>query len=140
MSAAANLDRFVQAQAGVYATALAELLAGHKQTHWMWFIFPQVQGLGLSQMARLFAISSSAEARAYLAHALLGPRLLECTEAMLAHAGLRTPLEVLGPIDAIKFRSSMTLFETVAGPNNLFGKALDLLCGGERDEATLERL
>lgn len=136
----ARLDRFVRAQAGVYGTALEELRAGQKRTHWMWYVFPQVLGLGLSANARAYAIFGREEARAYLEHELLGPRLLECTQAMLDHAGERTPLEILGPIDALKFRSSMTLFEAVAEEPEPFARALDEMCGGQRDKATLEKL
>lgn len=135
-----RLDRFVRAQAGVYKTALAELRQGHKKTHWMWFVFPQILGLGLSANARAYAIFGREEARAYLDHELLGPRLRECTQAMLEHAGERTPLDILGPIDALKFRSSMTLFEAVADEPELFARALDTMCGGDRDKATLEKL
>tara|TARA_B100001057_G_scaffold485551_1_gene565405 strand:- start:9 stop:446 length:438 start_codon:yes stop_codon:yes gene_type:complete len=133
-----NLDRFVRAQAGIYRTALAELQAGEKRTHWMWFIFPQMQGLGKSANARTYAIHSREEARAYLDHELLGPRLLECTQAMLAHAGTRKPVEILGPIDTMKFRSSMTLFEAVADDPKPFTQALNQMCNGDRDKATLE--
>lgn len=135
-----DLTRFVRAQAGTYPIALREIVAGHKRSHWMWFVFPQVLGLGSSHNARVFAISGRDEARAYLAHDLLGPRLEECTRAMLAHAGSRTPLEILGPLDAIKFRSSMTLYDHVCGPDCLFADALDRLCDGQRDSATLDRL
>lgn len=135
-----DLDRFVQAQASAYPQALAELRAGYKASHWMWFVFPQIEGLGVSKTARFFAVQGREEARAYLDHPLLGPRLAECTAAMLAHAGLRTPLDILGPIDALKFRSSMTLFEAVSEPGNLFAEALDRLYGGERDRATLDRI
>ncbi|MFB0614173.1 DUF1810 domain-containing protein [Aurantiacibacter poecillastricola] len=140
MTEAPRLDRFVRAQAGVYATALAELHAGRKQTHWMWFIFPQILGLGKSANARAFAIVGKDEARAYLGHELLGGRLLECTQAVTALAGERTPLEIFGPIDAMKFHSSMTLFEASAPDPAPFAKALDALCKGERDAATLEKL
>ncbi|WAT17668.1 DUF1810 domain-containing protein [Aurantiacibacter sp. MUD11] len=137
MTQGSGLERFVRAQAGIYPSALAELQAGRKQTHWMWFVFPQIAGLGLSQTSRLYAIDGRDEAQAYLDHDLLGPRLRECTRAMLAHAGKRTPLQVLGPIDALKFRSSMTLFEVADGEGSVFSEALDELCGGERDAATL---
>ena len=106
----------------------------------MWFIFPQILGLGLSANARTYAIFGREEARAYLDHELLGPRLKECTQAMLEHAGQRKPVEILGPIDALKFRSSMTLFEAVADEPEPFARALDTMCGGERDKATLEKL
>ncbi|MCB2065932.1 MAG: DUF1810 domain-containing protein [Erythrobacter sp.] len=140
MTPGADLDRFVQAQASAYPLALDELRAGLKQSHWMWFVFPQLAGLGVSNTARFFALAGRAEARAYLDHALLGPRLEECTRAMLSHAGRRSPLDVLGPIDAMKFRSSMTLFEAVSEPGNLFAQALDRLCDGVRDQLTLDLL
>lgn len=137
MAKALGLDRFVRAQAGVYSTALAELQAGAKHTHWMWFIFPQMRGLGNSTNARTYAIRSRDEALGYLDHELLGPRLLECTRAMLTHAGKLEPVEILGPIDTLKFNSSMTLFEAVAGDPSPFANALDRMCGGRRDSATL---
>lgn len=140
MTETARLDRFVRAQAGTYKSALAELQAGYKRTHWMWFIFPQILGLGLSDNARTYAIHGRYEARAYLDHELLGPRLHDCTKAMLSHAGKRTPLEILGPIDALKFRSSMTLFEAVCDDCVAFAEALEKLCKGERDKTTLEKL
>jgi uncharacterized protein (DUF1810 family) len=133
-----DLDRFVAAQAGIHAQALAELRAGRKQSHWMWFVFPQIAGLGHSDMARLYAIASVGEARAYLAHAVLGPRLVQCTEAVLAHRG-RTAEAIFGPVDAIKFRSSMTLFEAVAQTPSPFAEVLDTFFGGERDGATLRQ-
>jgi uncharacterized protein (DUF1810 family) len=140
MTDCVRLDRFVRAQAGAYPNALAELRAGAKRTHWMWFIFPQVLGLGLSANARTYAIHGREEACAYLDHALLGPRLVECTQAVLSHAGKLTPLEILGPIDALKFKSSMTLFEAVSHDPAPLDEALDILCDGVRDTATLEKL
>jgi uncharacterized protein (DUF1810 family) len=134
-----DLDRFVKAQAGVYARALAELERGRKESHWMWFVFPQLAGLGRSETARFYAIGSAAEARAYLAHPLLGPRLGQCTEAVLAHRG-RAAEAIFGAVDALKFRSSMTLFEAVAAAPEPFGEALAAFYGGARDEATLRRL
>ena len=134
-----GLDRFVAAQAGVYARALAELEAGRKQSHWMWFVFPQIAGLGRSPTARYYAIASAAEARAYLAHPLLGARLLDCAQAILAHRG-RSAEAILGSIDAIKLRSSMTLFEAVAGDPAPFTRVLDALFDAERDPATLNLL
>lgn len=134
-----DLDRFVAAQAPVYAQALAELRRGSKQSHWMWYVFPQIAGLGSSAAARHYAIGSAGEAWAYLAHPLLGPRLVECTEAMLAHRG-QSAEAVLGPIDAMKFRSSMTLFEAVAEDKAPFAAALDAFDGGRRDPATLNLL
>ncbi len=121
-----DLERFVAAQAPVFERALAELRAGRKRTHWMWFVFPQERGLGRSAMSYRFGIASLAEARAYLAHPTLGPRLIACTEAVLAHAG--TPLgAIFGSPDDVKFCSSMSLFSRVAGaPDNLFARALTL--------------
>jgi len=134
-----DLDRFVAAQEPVYATALAELRAGRKQTHWMWFVFPQLAALGRSGTAKYYGLASAAEARAYRAHPLLGPRLVQCTDAVLDHSG-RSPEAIFGSVDAMKFRSSMTLFETVAEPADPFGKAVDLFYGGARDPLTLELL
>jgi uncharacterized protein (DUF1810 family) len=134
-----DLDRFVQAQDGVYAAALAELRAGRKTSHWMWFVFPQIDGLGRSQTARFFAVKSLAEARAYLAHPVLGKRLRECTTAVLGVAGL-TASEIFGYPDDIKFRSSMTLFERAAPGCGLFSDALDRFFDGGRDRMTLELL
>ena len=129
------LERFVAAQGPVYASALAELCSGHKRTHWMWFVFPQLAGLGRSETARSYALGSIGEARAYLAHPVLGPRLLECTVAAVS-AGV--PAEVLfGFPDDLKFRSSMTLFECAASDPRPFAQALEQLCGGERDALTL---
>ena len=114
--------------------------AGAKRSHWMWFVFPQIAGLGRSPTARLYAIADLAEARAYLDHRLPGPRLIECTEAMLDWAGRRGAEAILGPIDALKFRSSMTLFEAAAEEPARFAEAIDAFCAGERDAATLARL
>ena len=134
-----NLGRFVEAQDAVYDRVRAELRQGDKRSHWMWFIFPQIAGLGHSPMARTFAIASRAEARAYLDHPVLGPRLRECTRLMNAVEG-RSAGQILGGIDAMKFRSSMTLFAAVAPDEPLFGAALDKYFGGERDELTLGKL
>ena len=134
-----DLDRFVAAQDGVHARALTELKQGRKQSHWMWFVFPQIAGLGTSPRASLYAIASTKEARAYLAHPLLGPRLGACTAAMLGHRE-RSAESILGPVDAMKFRSSMTLFEAVADKPALFADALEVFYDGERDAATLRIL
>ena len=134
-----DLDRFVAAQEDAYPGALAELRQGRKQSHWMWFVFPQAAGLGRSETARCYALASREEARAYLAHPILGPRLRECTEAMLGHRG-RSAEEILGPTDAMKLRSSMTLFEVAAAQPGLFAAALEAFHDGKRDEATLELL
>ena len=141
MTESYELARFVRAQAGCYGGALGELQAGEKRTHWMWFVFPQILGLGLSDNARLYAISDAGEARAYLDHELLGPRLRECTEAMLGWAGKRSPTDILGPIDALKFRSSMTLFAAVdAEQDGIFARAIDAFWDGQGDRATSKKL
>lgn len=134
-----DLARFVTAQAGTYPTALEELRRGRKTGHWMWFVFPQIAGLGRSEMARHYAIRSLAEARAYLAHPLLGPRLIEATAVIAGHRG-RDPAEMLGGIDAVKLRSSLTLFEAAAEKPAPFAAALDTLFGGVRDPHTLAAL
>lgn len=134
-----SLARFIAAQDGIYETALAELRAGAKRSHWMWFIFPQLAGLGRSETARFYAIAGIDEARAYLADPLLGARLAECTSAMLGWACRRSAEEILGPVDSMKFASSMTLFEA-AGGGALFGRALDEFFSGNRDAATLSLL
>lgn len=133
-----NLQRFVDAQVGVYEMALAELCAGQKQSHWMWFIFPQLRGLGLSPTARRYGIDSSYEAKAYLDHALLGTRLCDCVEALLRWQG-RPAEQILGSVDALKLRSSMTLFDQVE-PGALFAKVLEAFYGGDRDQRTLALL
>jgi uncharacterized protein (DUF1810 family) len=134
-----NLQRFVNAQAPVYEQVCAELRAGLKTSHWIWFIFPQIAGLGYSPLAQRFALSGRDEAVGYLQHPMLGPRLAECTRLLNAHAG-RDLVDMLGDIDAIKFRSSMTLFAKVAKDNQIFLEALRTFCRGEMDELTLERL
>jgi uncharacterized protein (DUF1810 family) len=135
-----DLDRFVSAQRGSYDAALAELSRGRKSGHWMWFVFPQIAGLGRSETARFYAIRSLAEARAYLAHPLLGPRLVEATRAVTAAPG--SAEGIMGGIDAVKLRSSMTLFAAAASPAEAapFEAALDRFFGGERDPETLARL
>ena len=135
-----DLSRFVTAQDtdGTYATALAELRNGHKRSHWMWFVFPQVSGLGRSAVAKHFELSGVDEAKAYLAHPVLGPRLRECARAMAALAG-RDAVAVLGPVDAAKLRSSMTLFGYV-DQEPVFAEVLDRYFDGERDQETLRRL
>ena len=134
-----GLDRFVQAQAPLYERALAELHRGDKQSHWMWFIFPQVAGLGRSETARFYALAGRSEALAYLSHAVLGKRLLECVHAVLAHPD-QTPEAIFGGVDAMKFRSSMTLFEAVADDPAPFASALEQFYAGRRDELTLAAL
>lgn len=167
---APDLDRFVTAQdcGGSYAAALRELAAGRKTSHWMWYVFPQITGLGFSAMAQRYAIADLAEARAYLAHPVLGPRLIEAAEAALG-SGARDAASLMGGIDAVKLRSSMTLFEAAAtdpqagagargaydagepgdvggpgdagdGGNGVFARVLDRYYGGERGGETLRRL
>ena len=134
-----DLDRFVVAQEHVYAGALDELRRGRKTGHWIWFIFPQVDGLGYSDMSRRYAIASQDEARAYLAHPLLGARLRECASALLATA-LGTAEDILGATDAMKVRSSMTLFHRAAPDEPLFTQVLDRFYGGAPDDASDARL
>jgi uncharacterized protein (DUF1810 family) len=136
-----DLERFTAAQdAGeIYECALAELRAGRKIGHWMWFVFPQITGLGMSPMSRRFAISSLEEARHYLGHPILGPRLEECA-SILNELSHRTAHDIFGPTDAMKLRSSMTLFARAAPDSSLFRDVLDRYFGGVADEATDERL
>lgn len=138
MSNGFDLQRFVDAQAQVYAQVTAELRQGRKQSHWMWFIFPQIAGLGHSAMAQRFAIASRGEAAAYAAHDILGPRLKECTKLVLAVPNLSIR-QILGPPDDFKFRSSMTLFEATTG-NPEFAQAIEKFYSGKRDQATLDIL
>ncbi len=141
---AADLSRFVAAQdsGGTYDTALAELRRGAKSSHWMWFVFPQIAGLGQSPTARRYALAGVDEARAYLDDPVLGPRLLECVDALRA-LDATDPVDVLGGIDAVKLRSSMTLFAHAATDPALhdrFTAVLDQYFAGEEDSATVERL
>ena len=137
-----DLDRFVEAQDGVYDTALAELRAGGKRSHWMWFVFPQLAGLGSSATARRYAIRDLDQARAYLAHPVLGPRLVEAATALLGVRG-RSAAEILGYPDDLKLRSSMTLFAEAAGEQRdrpgVFGEVLDRYYDGP-DQRTLDLL
>jgi uncharacterized protein (DUF1810 family) len=135
-----HLSRFVAAQTDVWPTPLEELRSGRKQSHWMWFVFPQIAGLGMSAMSQHYAIRSRDEAAAYLQHDLLGSRLAETTDAVLGHSGRLTAEEIFGGIDAVKFRSSMTLFEAVADVDDRYHRALDAFYGGEADPATLRLL
>jgi uncharacterized protein (DUF1810 family) len=135
-----DLERFVAAQAPVWPQVAAELAAARKRSHWMWFVFPQLRGLGRSAMAERYGIASRAEAAAYLAHPLLGRRLVEATEAMLAADRALSALAILGAPDDVKFRSSMTLFAVVAGAGSPFASALDRYFQGARDDATLDLL
>ena len=139
MTDSRGLERFVTAQQRAYTTALAELRAGSKQTHWMWFIFPQIAGLGISPTARYYAVGSLREARNYLSHPLLGARLRECVQAILPWSERLGADDILGPIDALKLKSCLTLFDQVE-PNTLFRKALEVFFGGERDQRTLALL
>ena len=138
---AESLSRFSAAQdrGQVWLQALEELRAGHKQTHWMWFVFPQIAGLGLSATAQFYALRDLAEARAFLADAVLGPRLVQATEAVLVWAGKRSLETIFGLLDGQKFRSSMTLFEA-AGGQPCFAEALERFAAGERDPRTLALL
>ncbi len=134
----ADLDRFVQAQeqAGTYDRALSELRAGHKTSHWMWFVFPQIAGLGRSATAQRYAIGSLDEARAYLDHPVLGSRLRECAAALMAHDGPSAE-QILGGIDAMKLRSSMTLFSLAAPGESIFTDVLERYFEGEPDQETV---
>ena len=140
MSDRFHLERFVEAQAGVMERVFAELRAGQKRSHWMWFVFPQIRGLGSSEMAMRYAISGREEARAYLDHPVLGPRLKECAAIVVEMDG-KSLEEIFGYPDHLKFHSSMTLFAEVEGPSErVFHKALRKYFGGQADKATLERL
>jgi uncharacterized protein (DUF1810 family) len=134
-----DLRRFVEAQDPVFERVRAELRGGRKQSHWMWFVFPQIQGLGRSPMAERFAISGLAEAKAYLAHQILGPRLRECTE-LVNSVERRSASEIFGFPDDLKFHSSMTLFAAAASDEVVFETALQKHFYGQRDTATIERL
>ena len=134
-----DLDRFLEAQEGLYSQVLDELRRGRKDTHWIWFIFPQVAGLGHSDMSRHFAIGTLDEAQAYLAHPVLGRRLRECARLVLEVRG-RTAEEIFGPTDAMKVRSSMTLFHRAAPDEPIFVQVLDGFYDGKVDEATDARL
>jgi uncharacterized protein (DUF1810 family) len=134
-----DLDRFVTAQDPVFDQVLEELAAGRKRTHWMWFVFPQLAGLGRSAMARFYAIADLDEVLRYLAHPLLGPRLVRCTELVVAVEG-RTAHDIFGSPDDLKFRSSLTLFMQPAGAPAVFAAALDKYFAAEPDRATLALL
>lgn len=134
-----DLERFVRAQQGTYPSVLAELRDGRKTGHWIWFVFPQIVGLGRSELSGFYAIGSLGEARAYLAHPVLGPRLRECAAALLSVPG-RTAEQILGGIDAVKVRSSMTLFHRAAPEEPLFRQVLDRYYAGLEDELTIARL
>ena len=134
-----DLKRFLEAQSAVFEDVRAELRRGAKEGHWMWFVFPQIKGLGHSVMAQRFGISSRAEAEAYLAHPILGSRLTECTRLVNLAEG-RSIEEIFGHIDSLKFRSSMTLFAQVSGDDTVFAAALDKYFSGQPDPLTLDRL
>ena len=134
-----DLNRFVCAQEHDYAQALAELAGGRKRSHWMWYIFPQFDGLAMSATSKFYAIKSTEEAEAYLAHAVLGPRLVECAEAMLRIEG-RSAKEILGSPDDLKLRSSATLFDAVQPEGSVFDRLLTKYFAGVRDEKTLRLL
>ncbi len=135
-----NLQRFMQAQAPVFDTVVNELRAGRKRTHWIWFIFPQLRGLGHSSLAQFYGVGSLDEARAYLEHAQLGPNLRLCTETVLAVVG-RSLNAIFGSPDDLKFRSSMTLFAVAADePDSVFRRALERYCDGNADGQTLALL
>jgi uncharacterized protein (DUF1810 family) len=136
-----DLQRFLDAQerGGTYERALAELQAGRKESHWMWFVFPQIEGLGRSPTAQRYALASAEEARAYLDHPVLGGRLRECSEALLAVEG-RSAEDILGAIDALKLRSSMTLFALAAPEEPRFQRVLERYYGGATDPETERRL
>lgn len=138
MTDAEGLDIFVKAQEQIYPRALDEIRRGRKRTHWMWFVFPQLAGLGRSAMAQLYGLAGAEDARAYLDHPLLGLRYRECVGVLQDLTG-SDPVAVFGETDAMKLRSSLTLFESVSG-ERLFAAALDRWFGGERDSRTLKKL
>ncbi|MGI4863690.1 MAG: DUF1810 domain-containing protein [Janthinobacterium lividum] len=139
MSQPSNLTRFLDAQAGDYSTALAEIKAGRKRSHWMWYIFPQLQGLGFSETARYYGIKDAAEAEAYLKHPVLGSRLREISQALLELAGSDAS-RIMGSPDDLKLRSSMTLFKAMPGAEPVFKQVLDKFFGGAPDAKTLQLL
>jgi uncharacterized protein (DUF1810 family) len=134
-----NLSRFVQAQEQTYEQALSELRLGRKQSHWMWYVFPQLDGLGSSPITKLYSIKSEDEARAYLKHPTLGPRLVECAEVILSVDG-KSAREILGSPDDLKLKSCATLFAHVSPPGSVFEQILERFYSGERDAATLRQL
>jgi len=134
-----NLTRFLTAQDGIYDQALAELKRGKKETHWMWFIFPQIDGLGRSEMAIRYAIKSRQEAEAYLQHPILGPRLTECSTALLQIHG-KTASDIMGCPDDLKLNSSMTLFAAISKPGSVFHQVIDKYFQGQTDQKTIDLL
>lgn len=137
MAKRSSVERFVEANNKMYATALSEIRSGRKSSHWIWYIFPQMRGLGHSPNAQFYGIESITEARAFLNHPILGAHLLEITNAMLAHKG-KDALAILGPIDSMKLRSSMTLFDILC-PNDIFAEVLDVFYEGNRCKHTLRK-
>ena len=133
------MQKFIEAQDAVYQQVLSELEAGRKLSHWMWFIFPQIQGLGRSSTAQYYAIKDAEQAQAYLKHPLLGARLRECAEILLRLKG-KTAIDIFGDIDAVKLRSSMTLFSVVAGQDCVFARVLKKYFNAEPDALTLQIL
>ncbi len=134
-----DLQRFVDAQGPVYDAVVRELAAGEKRSHWMWFVFPQIAGLGVSPTSAFYAVSGLDEAKAYLAHPVLGPRLVDCSRLVLASEG-RTARQIFGVVDEMKFWSSMTLFARAQGRPSVFADCLDAFFGGKSDPATLAKL
>ena len=134
-----DLQRFLDAQSGDYPTALAELRRGRKRSHWIWYVLPQLRGLGMSGNSQYYGIGSLDEARAYLAHPVLGPRLCECVEAIERHKGTDIAA-ILGGLDAMKYRSCLTLFRAAAGAQSPFARGLDEFFGGEEDPKTIALL
>ena len=132
-----NLNRFIEAQMTTYEGAMLELTRGRKESHWVWYIFPQIEGLGRSDTAKLYSIKSLEEGRAYLGHPVLGPRLIEACEILLVLKDASMD-EVMGFPDDLKLQSSMTLFEFISGSNSIFTKMIELYFDDERDEASLE--
>jgi uncharacterized protein (DUF1810 family) len=134
-----DLSRFINAQEGIFESVLSELSDGRKQTHWMWFIFPQIDGLGFSSTTKYYAIKSLDEARQYLNHPVLGARLLQCAGLVLAVEG-KSALEIFGSPDDVKFKSSMTLFSRAGGPHSIFARLLEKYFHGRQDERTIALL
>jgi uncharacterized protein (DUF1810 family) len=134
-----NLNRFIEAQETIYSAVIRELRNGRKSTHWMWFIFPQVNGLGYSSTSKYYAIRNKEEAEQYVNHTILGARLIECSQIVLSHTG-RSASEIFGSPDDLKLKSSMTLFETVVSGDSVFAQVLEKYFQGNRDTKTLKLL
>jgi uncharacterized protein (DUF1810 family) len=139
MSTTYNLERFLEAQKGVFEIALEEIKKGRKVSHWMWFIFPQIKGLGLSEMAKHYAIANLKEAGEYLQHSVLGKRLVEISTELIKHSDT-TAAEIFGSVDSMKLRSSMTLFSLAEGADPVFQNVIDMFFGGKEDERTMKLL